>query len=70
MAFFYGNGTKSSSSAIFSTGEEAINAAKENAKQSQSIAGGVVGIQVDKYAGVRDNGYYKLVTVYSKGKTY
>jgi hypothetical protein len=68
--FFYRNGTDSSSPAIFSTDEEAINAAIENAKQSQSIAGGVVGIQVEKYAGVRDNGSYKLVTIYSKGNTY
>lgn len=70
IELFYRNGTDSSSPAIFSTDEEAINAAIENAKQSQNIAGGVIGIQVEKYAEVRDNGSYKLVTVYSKGKTY
>ena len=68
--FFYRSGGDSSSPAIFSTDEEAITAAIENAKQSQGVSGGVVGIQVEKYTGVRDNGSYELETIYSKGNTY
>lgn len=70
IELFYRSGGDTSSPAIFSTDEEAIKAAIEDAKQSQSISGGVVGIRVKKYAREQENGLHKLVTVYSKGKTY
>lgn len=64
---FYTNGGDVSSPAIFSSDEEAINAAIEEAKAQ----GGICGIKVEKYSGVYDdNDFTSLKTIYEKGKTY
>lgn len=64
---FYANGGDVSSPAIFSSDEEAIDAAMKEA-QSQ---GGVCGISVEKYSGeYNDDGFTSLETIYEKGKTY
>ena len=64
---FYVNGGDVSSPAIFSSDEEAIDAAIKEARSQ----GGICGIKVEKYSGVYDdNGFTSLKTIFEKGKTY
>ena len=64
---FFASGGDTSSPAIFSSDEEAINAAIKQAKSQ----GGVCGIKVERYSGEYDgNGFTSLKTIYEKGKTY
>lgn len=64
---FYASGGDVSSPAIFSSDEEAIDAAIKEAHSQ----GGICGIKVEKYSGVYDdNGFTSLKTIFEKGKTY
>ena len=64
---FYASGGDVSSPAIFSSDEEAIDAAIKEAHSQ----GGICGIKVEKYSGIYDdNGFTSLKTIFEKGKTY
>jgi len=63
---FYAGGGDVSHPAVFSSDEDAINAAIKEA-QSQ---GGVCGIKVERYTGEWDGNFTSLETIYEDGKTY
>lgn len=64
---FYTSGGDVSSPAIFSSDEEAINAAIKEANAQE----GICGIKVEKYSGIYDdNDFTSLKTIFEKGKTY
>lgn len=68
---FYANGGDVSSPAIFSSDEEAINAAIKEAQSQSKISGGVCGIKVEKYIGGYDEmGFTSLETIYEDGETH
>lgn len=68
--FFYTNGGHTSSPVIFSSDNEAINAALREAQTRNVVCGGVCGIKVKKYTGEHDSsGLNILKTVYEKGET-
>jgi hypothetical protein len=66
IEYFFGDGGSISSPSIFTSDEDAINTALENPKGFENV----VGVRVVKYVGKRDNGNYKLDTIYEDGKTY
>jgi hypothetical protein len=71
IEFFYKRGGDVSSPGIFSSDEDAINAAIEEANSQSGICGGICGIRVQKYSDVfNDNGRLSLEVIYEKGKTY
>lgn len=69
---FYEHGGDVSSPAIFSSDEEAIQAAIEEARNQSDVCGGICGIIVSKYTeyGQGDDGHTSLKTIYKKGRTY
>ena len=66
IEYFFGDGGSTSSPSIFTSDEDAINTALENPKGFENA----VEVRVVKYVGKRDNGNYKLDTIYEDGKTY